>query len=426
MNVTLHFGTQGLALSLPDSWNCTVVGKKAMPVLPAPEKAVAACLAAPVGCAPLRDLAKGKRSVCVLICDITRPVPNRLLLEPLLAALDEAGVPREGVTILVATGLHRPNEGEELIRVVGSREIVEGWRVVNHFASRDEEHVFLGDTPGGVPVGIDKRFAEAELKIACGLVEPHFMAGFSGGRKVVAPGVCHESTIRAFHNARIMGAAAARNLNLSGNPLHAEQMHIIERLSPVYALNTVIDEDRRLAFVNFGEIAASHAGAVEFAIPYFRVELPRRFRTILTSAAGSPLDGNFYQTVKGLVGAKEALEPGGRIFIASECREGLGSAEFRQCQEFLVRHGWKAFLERIRQRDRAEVDEWETQKLTEILELGSAVLYAPLLPEADRAFTGIGHTDDIVRSMAEWIDAGSDRDVLVIPEGPYVIPTCSA
>ena len=422
MNITMNFGAGGLPLSLPDSWNTTVVAKKAMPVLPDPHSAMAAAFVSPVNAAPLSELARGKKSVCVLICDVTRPVPNNIILEPLLQTLLDAGVPREAVTILVATGLHRPNEGEELVRVVGSREITATWRVENHFASRDEDHLFLGDTPGGVPVGIDKRFADAELKIACGLVEPHFMAGFSGGRKVVAPGVCHESTIRSFHNARIMGDKSAANLTLDGNPLHAEQLHIIRRLSPVYGVNTVIDEERRPSFVNFGEIIASHQKAVDFALPFFRVELPRRFSTILTSSAGSPLDLNFYQTVKGLVGAKDVLVPKGRIFIVSECREGLGSEEFRHHQRFLVENGWRAFLAAIRTRDKAGIDEWETQKLTEILELGHATLYSPLLPPEDRALTGIDHTDDVVASMNEWIRSCGDTAVLVIPEGPYVIP----
>lgn len=422
MKVDLLYGQKGLSLDLPGSLDLTVVAKPSMPVLSDPEKAVREALAMPVASRPLEELARGRQSVCVLMCDVTRPVPNRLLLEGLLEAIRAAGMPNEKVTILVATGLHRPNEGEELLRLVGSREIIDSYRVENHFATRKEDHVFLGETPGGVPVGIDRRFAEADLRIVTGLVEPHFMAGFSGGRKVVAPGVCHESTIRSFHGSGIMGHASARNLNLRGNPLHAEQMHIIGLLSPVYAVNVVIDDVRRPSFVNFGEVGASHQKAVAFAEPFFGVKVPRRFSTIITSSAGAPLDMTYYQTVKGIVGIKDALAPGGRVFIASDCGEGLGSADFRRSQEALIEMGVEAFLHSIGSKPMAAVDEWQTQKLTEILSLGDVVLYAPNLTEGDRRLTGAGYTDDLGKAVAEWVDQIGDRSVLVVPEGPYVIP----
>ncbi|SBW08719.1 conserved hypothetical protein [uncultured delta proteobacterium] len=422
MRVTLRYGETGLPLTLPDAWDVTVAVKPPMPLLADPEKTLQEALASPVACPPLADLAKGKRSVCILICDITRPVPNKPLLEGILRVLRGAGVPDAAVTILVATGLHRPNEGEELLRLVGSRDILDSCRVENHFASRTEDHVFLGETPGGVPVGIDRRFVEADLRIVTGLVEPHFMAGFSGGRKVIAPGICHESTIRTFHNARIMGDAAARNLNLRGNPLHEAQRHILALLSPVYAVNVVIDDERRPALVNFGEAEASHTEAVDFVRPYSGITVSRLFSTIVTCAAGAPLDLNYYQTVKGLVGVKEALAPGGRIFIASSCRDGLGSAEFRRSQTVLCEQGVDAFLAAIARREKADVDEWETQKLTEVLRLGSAVLYSPALSPEDRALTGIGHTNDLEGSVAQWVAARGDNRVLVVPEGPYIIP----
>ncbi len=422
MHVTLNYGREGLPLELPDNWQVAVVSKKAMPVLAEPEKETAKAYANPVECAPLSDLAKGKKSACILICDITRPVPNALLLDPMLKILLESGVPREGITILVATGLHRPNEGEELIRVVGSREIVENFRVENHFATRKEDHTFFANTASGTPVGVDSRFVNAELKMVVGLVEPHFMAGFSGGRKVIAPGVCHESTIRTFHNAFIMGDEKSCNLNMEGNPLHREQLDIVGKLAPVYCVNVVLDEERRISFVNFGELTASHRLAVDYTRDFFVVPVKGKYKTIITSCAGYPLDLTYYQTVKGMVAAKDALAPGGRIFIASECAEGFGSAHFRTAQEILVKKGWQGFLDEIRTRDRAEIDEWQTQKLTEVLAMGSVMLYAPRLSDPDHALTGVERIDDLPTALAEWIKACGDERVLVIPEGPYVIP----
>ena len=214
-----------------------------------------------MGALPLANLARGRRSACILVCDITRPVPNHAFLGPMIRILLDNGVPARDITVLVATGLHRPNEGEELAELIGDPWVLDTVRVENHFARDAAAHVDLGLTATrGTPVKLDRRFVEAELRIATGLVEPHFMAGWSGGRKVVAPGVAHEDTIRTFHNARFMENPAAIQCNLDGNPLHEEQLEIMRMLGEVHAVNTVIDERRRLCFVNFGEVVASHLG----------------------------------------------------------------------------------------------------------------------------------------------------------------------
>ena len=293
---------------------------------------------------PLSELARGKKSACILICDITRPVPNGTLLPPLIDTLTRAGVPRTGITILVATGLHRPNEGEELREIVGSDEIFGTVRIENHFARDRAAHVDLGRTTSGIPIMIDRRFAEADLKIVTGLVEPHFMAGYSGGRKVVAPGVAYQDTILNFHTSRILEHCNAANCIIEGNPLHNEQAEIVRTIGGIVSLNVVIDEERRIGFVNFGEIDASHLEAVAFMRNHAEVAVPRRFKTILTTSAGYPLDKTYYQTVKGMVGVIDILEPGGTIIIASECSEGMGSKEFVAAQQLLCKVGPDEFM----------------------------------------------------------------------------------
>ena len=292
-----------------------------------------------VGSPPLEELAKGRKSACILMCDITRPVPNGLILPPLIRSLLRAGVDKEKILILVATGLHRPNEGEELREVTGSDEIFRTIRIENHFARDREAHCDLGTTSGGIPIMLDRRFCEADLKIVTGLVEPHFMAGYSGGRKVVAPGIAYQDTILHFHSARVLEHPKAANCVIQGNPLHEAQIEIVRAVGPIVSLNVVIDEERRLGFVNFGEIEESHLQAVEFMRRHAEVRVGRRFKTILTTSAGYPLDKTFYQTVKGMVGVMSILEPGGTIIIASECSEGMGSPEFVEAQQLLCREG---------------------------------------------------------------------------------------
>ena len=192
--------------------------------------------------------------------------------------------------MLVATGLHRPNLGAELEELIGDPWVLRTVRVENHYARNQQDHVDLGLTAHGTRVLLDWRFAEADVKIATGLVEPHFMAGYSGGRKLIAPGIAGQETITTFHSARFMGHPRAANCVLEGNPLHREQVAIAGMLGRVLAANVVIDEARRLSFVNFGEVLASHRLAVDHVARYALVPVPRRFKTIVTSAAGYPLD----------------------------------------------------------------------------------------------------------------------------------------
>jgi lactate racemase len=422
MDLELLYGRGLLSVHLPDDLEVTVIRKPAMPVLPSAEEGVRSALARPVAARPLREEARGRASACVLVCDITRPVPNRLLLGPILRELLEAGVPREGITVLVATGLHRPNLGAELEELIGDPWVLRTVRVENHDARDDAAHLDLGRTASGTPVKIDRRFAEAEVKVVTGLVEPHFMAGYSGGRKVIAPGVAHRDTITTFHASRFMAHPLADNCVLEGNPLHREQLEIAAMMGRVLAVNTVLDEARRISFVNFGEVVASHAEAVAFVERYAIVRVPRRFATVVTSAAGYPLDKTYYQTVKGMVAPKAILAPGASLIVASECSEGMGSREYVAAQRRLVALGEDAFLAEIAGKRFADVDEWQTQMQVKPMRLAQVHLFTRGLSPDDRALTGVHQAETVEAAVAASVHRSGDRAVAVIPEGPYVLP----
>jgi len=278
----------------------------------------------------------------------------------------------------------------------------------------------------GTVVRLDKRFVQADVRIATGLVEPHFMAGYSGGRKIIAPGLAHAETITTFHSARFMADPATANCNFEGNPLHEEQLEIVEMLGGALALNTVIDERRRLSLVNFGEIVSSHAAAVDFARGFCEVDLPRKFSTVITSAAGDPLDKTYYQTVKGMVGAMNILKPGGNLIIASECSEGIGSPEFAAAQRRLSRSDPTAFLKSLLAKSHADIDEWQTQMQLGPMSLGDVTLISGGLDKADHPLTCVRVVPATAAAIGELIEkCVADRDdaaVAVIPEGPYVVP----
>ena len=422
MRVELNYGKGYLPVDFEDRWELTVIRKPPMPVEADPQGALRRALSRPVAASSLGEEARGCGRACILVCDVTRPVPNSVLLPPMLRQLLQAGIAKESICILVATGLHRPNEGDELEELVGDRWVLENFRVENHLANNDADHVDLGSTARGTPVKLDRRFVDADLKIVTGLVEPHFMAGYSGGRKVIAPGIAHRDTITTFHNSRFMAHPRADNCVLDGNPLHEEQLAIVRMLGRVLAVNAVIDEQRRLSFVNYGEVVESHLEAVRFIERYARVPVGSRFRTVVTSAAGYPLDKTYYQTVKGMVGPLDILQPGGNLVIVSQCSEGLGSSEYGEAQRRLIELGMKGFQSVIERKQFADIDEWQTQMQLKSMRVGGVHLYTEGLSPQERALTGVNLIESVEDTVRACVQEGGDGTVAVIPEGPYVVP----
>jgi nickel-dependent lactate racemase len=376
----------------------------------------------PTASAVLKNHAENAKTACILICDITRPVPNSLILRPIIRKLMTLGIQSEQITVLIATGLHRPNEGKELEELIGDPWVLENAKVENHFARDDSAHIEVGITKKGNRILLDRRFVGADVKIVTGLVEPHFMAGYSGGRKVIAPGVAHAETITTFHSSRYMEDPLATNCNLDGNPLHEDQLEIVEMVGGALAMNVVIDEFRNVSFINFGEIISSHLEAVAFIRKYAEVKVPRRFKTVLTSCAGHPLDLTYYQTVKGMVGPLDILDKGGDLIVVSNCGEGMGSEEFVADQKRLVKMGASGFLNAISQKQYADIDEWQTEMQLKPMKVGSIYLYSEGLSDKDWLATGVNKVDNLQKCIEQSFVRHKQNKIAVIPEGPYVIP----
>ena len=401
-----------------------------MPALGAPVREIKSALDSGVDSPSLRQLATQSKTACILVCDITRPVPNQELLPPIIETLLDSGIARDDILLLIATRLHRPNEGEELQKILGNAHVVQSIPVANHYARSDQSHVDLGCTSRRTPVKLDRRFVEADLKLVVGLVEPHFMAGFSGGRKVITPGIAHEDTIRTLHNSKFLSDPHCEVCEVAENPLHAELLEILMRLrefsgSNIYGVNVVIDADRQLVFVNFGEIERSHEEAMDFSRRTAIVELDRRFPVVLSTAAGYPLDQTFYQAIKGIVTPLDVVEPNGTLILAAECKEGLGSQSFQQVQEKLCRNGAADFLESIAKKDQADIDEWSTQMLALARQRVHIMLYSEGLTQAQHELTGTQRIASIEQGLELARPDNQLLEVGVIPEGPYVVPRVS-
>src|SRR5438132_1498747 len=245
MEITLDYGREGLVVEVPEGNLDSVLRLNPAPPVPDPGRAVQAALENPIGAPPLAELCRGRRSACVVISDITRPVPNAVLLPPLLACLEAADIARERITILVATGTHRPNTPEELVGMVGPV-VARDYRIVNHAARDPETHERIGAGPNGTPFEVDRRFLEADLKITTALIEPHFMAGYSGGRKSVCPGICSLETVKTWHGPRFIGHPCAEAGVLAGNPLHEDAVRAARLAGTDFIVDVALDEERRI------------------------------------------------------------------------------------------------------------------------------------------------------------------------------------
>ncbi len=419
MKIEMAYGKEGLAIEVPDRNVVKVLRMNDRPVVEDASSEVQRKIDAPTGSPALAQLAKGKKTACIAISDITRPVPNSVILPPVLATLEAAGIPREGITILVATGLHRPNEGEELVTLVGP-EIPKNYRIVNHMGRDLGSHVHLGETPiYKAPVWVDRRFVEAELRIATGLIEPHFMAGFSGGRKAIFPGICAFESVKVLHGPAPMSHERAAECVIEGNPVHAEALYVAKRARVDFIVNVTLNERRAITGVFAGDLEKAHEEGIAFMSGQCRSEVDAPVDAVITSAAGFPLDLTFYQTVKGMTSAAGILKEDGVVVIASNCGEGIGSPEFTRL--ILETAGIDEFEADIRKPGVFTLDQWQLQKFAQVLRKHEVWLYSGGIPKEtqEKLFvTPLAGIDDALdRIKARF---GENARIAVIPEGPYV------
>lgn len=424
MRIRLDYGRQGMEVELPSSRQIQLLTYRPVDPLPDPARAVRAALAQPIGTPPLAQLAQGRRDACVVICDITRPVPNELILTPLLQTLEEAGLPPERISILVATGLHRPSTQDELLEMLGSR-ILQRYTIHNHCGQQLDEHTFLGTSPRGVPVWIDSRYVQADLKITTGLIEPHLMAGYSGGRKLICPGLAALETVKVWHGPDFLEHPQADCGVLDGNPVHEENTWIALRAGCDFIVNVVIDTQRRPLQLVAGDMQQAFLAGVDFVRGVVRVELPEPVDIVVTSSAGYPLDTTFYQAVKGLTGALPIVKQGGTIILAASMSEGIGSPQFQQL--FAENASIDQFMQRILGRDYFVMDQWQLEKLAHVLRRADVQVVTDGLPAETVNRLFVQSAPSVEQALDHALEQhGPHATVAVIPKGPYVLAQVAA
>jgi lactate racemase len=416
MKTQFSFGKNKLEVSVPDDYVCQMVSSHSAPAMDDVDAALAAALDQPIGCAPLVDLAAGKRTAAISVCDITRPAPNSTTLPPLLERLHRAGIPVEGITILIGTGLHRDATKEEIQTILGP-DIAAKYRVESHDAREFAAHRALGTTRRGTPVYIDERFMAADLHISLGFVEQHLMLGFSGGRKLVCPGQAAQETIKVIHSPRFMREPMATEGSIKENPLHEELLEIAAMARHDFMLDVTLTQNREISGVFAGEPVRAHAMAVAFLEKTSLETLSEPADVVITSSAGYPLDLTFYQTVKGITAAEHIVKPGGRILLLGECAEGIGGAEFAEQLRSLT--GFQDFLDAIRETP-VEVDQWQLEKLALVGVEHELFFYAPGVTKDQLGCLGSRLFTDIQHAVAAVLDGvPNGARVVLVPDGPY-------
>ena len=325
---------------------------------------VRAAMECPIDSPRLSELAKGKKNCVIIISDHTRPVPSRDIIPNMLRELRE-GSPDIDVTLLVATGFHRPTSTAELEAKLG-QEIMDECRIVVHDCRDNSSNVQIGLLPSGAPCVIDRLAAEADLLISEGFIEPHFFAGFSGGRKSVLPGVSDQVTVLGNHCAKFIDSEFSRTGILDGNPIHADMLAAAKMAKLAYIVNVVIDEEKKTVAAFAGNYETAHRKGCDFLLGYCQVK-PQWADIVITSNGGAPLDQNLYQCVKSMTAAEASCNDGGVIIICAECADGHGGEGFYHSLKDCVNAGELYARFMATPQDKTVPDQWESQILARIL-----------------------------------------------------------
>jgi nickel-dependent lactate racemase len=418
MRVRLDYGSTGLEVDLPDE-RVTVIEPVLRPAVSDSQASLTAALRSPIDCPPLREVVRRGQTVAISVCDITRPQPRQEMLEAVLAEMPD--IPAEDITILVATGTHRANTPIELESMLGTH-IARSYPVVNHDSRDPASLTCAGKTSTGVLVYLNKLWVDADIRITTGFVEPHFFAGFSGGPKMVAPGLAGLETVMVLHDAARIGHPNATWGVTQGNPIH-DDIREIARMSGVdFAVDVTLNRNKKITAVFAGALAAEHDVACAAARHDAMQAVDGMFDVVITTNSGFPLDQNLYQAVKGMSAAAKVVKPGGTIICAAECRDGLPS-HGSYGQVLASRGSPEALLSMINSPGYAAPDQWQVQIQAQVqLKARVLVKTAGLSPDAVRAahFEPIDNVASAVRTALR--DAGSEATLCVLPQGPQTIP----
>ncbi|MEW5817118.1 MAG: nickel-dependent lactate racemase [Spirochaetota bacterium] len=442
--VSLEYGKKYVEVKMPQ--NADILYSGAVNPLPDSEKAIALSLEEPIDSPPLKVLARGKKKAVVVLSDNTRPVPYKgpgNIIGPVIKTLKDAGVPH--IKLIIATGTHRPLKDSELREMLDPACFQSRVAIINHVATDMEMLTRIGSTRRTADVLINRHYLEADLKILTGLVEPHLMAGFSGGRKSVCPGVCGQAVTHGFHSARMVDEPNATSLVIDGNPCHAESLTIARMAGVDFIVNVTLDRNKRITGIFSGNLENAHRKAVDFCRAYTSIPIDKLYNVVIITAGHVGV--NHYQCAKAAVEASRALKQGGSIIILANLTDPdpFGGDSYKSLLPMIIQRGTKKFREMIFSSDWSFVPEqWQIQLWTRAYErTGSPRRIFFCAPRfEDYAADSIPETNAAVRIRREGnenelayakrlvenslqkinVDTASEKEILILPDGPYAVP----
>jgi lactate racemase len=415
--VHLQYATSGLHVEIPGD-NVTVLEPKFLAGLPDEPAGFREAVRKPIGAKPLKELVKASDRVAVVIPDITRPLPTERLLPWLFEEL--AHVPAENFTIVNGTGSHRVNTTDELAAMVG-KDVAKKYRIVNHNSHDKATLAVAGKWPDGQPVLMNKEYVQADKRICMGFIEPHFMAGFSGGYKAVFPGVADIASIMRYHDAKTIGSPNSTWGKLDGNPTQA----IVRQCGAVLPIHFMINvtQNRKREITRFfcGDVMEAHLQGCAFAKSTAMVGVEKAYPIVVTTNGGYPLDQNLYQAVKGMHAAMQIVKQDGLIVAAARCNDGFPThGNFRTL--LFESPNPRELLDRILAPGFSMYDQWEAQLLAIIALKARVAFYSEIPPDEVKRAHMEPITDITARVSEELRRIGKDAPVAVLPEGPMTIP----
>ncbi len=417
MKARLQYGTTGLEVEIPGN-RVTVLEPRFVPGLADEAAGFRDAVRAPIAARPLRDLVAPGHRIAVAIPDLTRPFPSARVLPWLFTEL--AQVPADRFTIIVGTGTHRANTPAELDQMVGA-DIVKKYRVVNHDAADAATMVPAGKAHDGWTVRLRKEWVEADRRLVLGFIEPHFMAGFSGGYKGVFPAMADLASIMHYHRAEVIGHPKSTWGVVDGNPTQGTVRTYGSLIPADFLINVTLNRKREITRFFCGNMGTAFLEGCAFARETAMISVDKPFPVVVTTNSGFPLDQNLYQAVKGMSAAAQVVAPGGLIVAAARCNDGFPA--HGNFKKLLFDHPTpEGFLQILNTPGFLVHDQWEAQLLA-LIRLKARVALKSELPDAEVHRAWMEPAPDIAATLsAELTRLGPDTPIAILPEGPQTIP----
>jgi nickel-dependent lactate racemase len=417
--IRLAYGKNGISIKTGDNWNLKVIEPLFTKGLADPARAISQALMNPIGTVPLREIAKPGHKVGIIFNDITRPTPNKIILETILKELSHLS--SSSIILFNALGTHRQNSDKEIREMIGDY-LADNFRIVQNNAFDDSTSELAGRSSFGHEIWINKELMSCDIKILTGFTEPHFFAGFSGGGKAIMPGMAGAKTILANHDARNIGNENSSWGITHGNPIWEEVLESALMAGTTFLVNVSLNRNKEITGVFAGDIRKAHYEGIDFVRRNAMVPVDSLFDIVVTTNSGYPLDLNLYQAVKGMSAASRVVKKGGIIIAAAECCEGI--PEHGLFGRFLSESDSPAqLLEHICASSINRLDQWQAQILAMIRLRAEVYLYTDYLSDNQLNTAGIKRCKNIYNLIEELrIKIGREASICIIPEGPQTIP----